>query len=55
MAAEDTIVIWVFGAFIDSYLVHKVLSRKWGGKSVYDQEMLDILNKDEHKVKGRFD
>ncbi len=55
MATEDVVFAWVFGAFIFSYIIHKVLSRRWGGKTSYEQEMLDILNKDEYKVKGRFD
>ena len=55
MATEDVIFAWVFGAFVFSYLLHKVISRSWGRRSTYDQEMLDILNKEEHRVKGRFD
>ncbi len=55
MATEDIVFYWVFGAFVVSYLVHKVMSRGWGRKSTYDQEICDILNKEEHRVKGRFD
>lgn len=54
MATEDVVFAWVFGAFIFSYIIHKLLSRNWR-KPSYEQEMLDILNKEEYKVKGRFD
>ncbi|MEK6857089.1 MAG: hypothetical protein AABX39_00705 [Nanoarchaeota archaeon] len=55
MATEDVVFFWVFGAFVFSYILHKVMSRSWGRRSTYDQEICDILNKEEHRVKGRFD
>lgn len=53
--AEEYILFWIFGAFAVSYIIHRLFSMNWKVKSGYEKEIEEILNKEEYKVKGRFD
>jgi uncharacterized membrane protein (DUF485 family) len=52
---ENNIIIGI-ASFIIAYIVIKLyIYRNLYKSSDYERQIVDILNKDEHKVKGRFE
>ncbi len=59
---EENIFFWIIVSMAIAYVINRMMTRflpnflprKQNGKS-YREEISEILTKDEHKVKGRFD
>ncbi len=52
---EDVLMYSAFIALIASFFLQRFLVKKQLRTPSYQQEVLEILNKEEYKVKGRFE
>ena len=52
---EEILLYTAFAAIVASFFLQRFLMRKQTKLPNYQQEVLDILNKEEYKVKGRFE